>query len=411
LYEQLGGVWSDKSKVGGYAAGPDDRWRFAQFGDVTLASCKSETMQAITSGSFANVSASAPKASIVEVINNQVFAFNINGMGFGDQANRWACSAVGDYTDWTPDVNTQCVSGQFLDSPGAISAGKRLGDIIVAYKERAMYIGQYVGTPVVWDFRRVPGDIGTPCQEAVVSTGTAHYFIGMDDFYFFDGTRPQSLNSPLRQWFFSNLDAKNAYKICGTYDRINKRAYWWYPSISSSGALDDCIVLNTVTNQWGKLSLGIEYVADYVASGVTFEGLGTLYSTYEDLPTTISYDSPFWNSGSSVLAAFKTDHTAYQLSGAATESRFTTGHYGDNVQFSTVSRIRPRFLKSPTSSTLNYSHSNYDAESFTNNKTATYTNGWYDLIWSARWHKAEFVFNGPFSISGFEAVITPDGSE
>lgn len=411
LYEQSGGAWVDVSKGGGYTAGVDDRWRVAQFGDVSLASCKSSTIQAITTGSFADASGTAPKAAVIETINNFVFAFNIDGMGFGNQGDRWACSALGNYTDWTPSVTTQCVSGQLLDTPGPITAGRQLGDIIVTYKERAMYVGQYVGAPLVWDFRRVPGDIGTPCQEAVLNTGTAHYFIGPDDFYVFDGSRPQSLQSPVRQWFFANLDEKYAYKICGTYDRINKRCYWWFPTKTSNGALEQCIVYNTATNQWGRVSQTVEFVADYVSSGITYDTLWTYYTTYADLPTNVSYDSPFWNSGSSVVAVFKTDHVAYQLSGASDVSKITTHHIGDTINFSTITRIRPRFIATPNSSTINYSYSNSDASTFTSGATSTYAGKWYDLIWSAQWHKCEFVFNGPVSISGFDPVMVKDGVE
>ena len=413
LYEATAGVWADISKSGGYTLGPDDRWRFAQFGNVTIAAAKSVTIQSISGGAaFADLSASAPKAEIVETINNQVFAFNINGMGFGDSPERWACSAVGDETDWTPSVSTQCVSGQLLDTPGPITAGKRLGDIIVAYKDRSMYVGQYVGVPLVWDFRKLPGEIGTPCNEAVVSTGTMHFFIGHDDFYVFDGTRPQPLNAPLRNWFFATVDPVYMYKICGTYDRFNQRVFWWFPSSSSSaGALDKCVVYNIKTNQWGRMDGSIEIAAEYVASGVTYAGLGTLYSTYDDLPTNISYNSPFWTSGAAVLAAFGTDHKAYQYSGVPTESRFTTGHYGDNTQFSTVTRIRPRFIQSPTSSTLNYSYSNTDASAFASKSTSTYSGNWYNFIWSARWHRFEFVFNGPTKISGFDLFTATDGIE
>lgn len=412
LYETSGGAWVDKSKVGGYALGPNDRWRFAQFGNVTLAAAKSTTIQSISGGAtFANLSASAPKADIVETLNNQVFAFNIDGMGFGDSPERWACSAVGNETDWTPSVSTQCVSGQLLDTPGPITAGKKLGDIIVAYKDRSMYVGQYVGVPLVWDFRKLPGEIGTPCNEAVVTTGTAHFFIGNDDFYVFDGTRPQPLNAPLRNWFFANVDPVYMYKICGTYDRFNQRVFWWFASTSSAGVLDKCVVYNIKTNQWGRMDGQIEAAAEYVASGVSYGGLGTLYSTWDDLPTTISYNSPFWTTGGAVLAAFGTDHKVYQYSGTPTESRITTGHYGDNVQFSTVTRIRPRFIKSPTSSTLNYSYSNTDATNFTSKTTATYTGNWYNFIWSARWHRFEFVFNGPMTISGFDLFTATDGIE
>lgn len=409
LYEQSG-TWTDRSRAGNYSLGADDRWRFAQFGDVSLAVNKSTVLQASTTGSFADASATAPKAEVIEVINNQVFAFNIDGMGFGNDVTRWACSAVGDHTDWTPNVATQCVSGQLLDSPGRITAGKRLGDVIVAYKEKAMYLGQYVGTPLIWSFNRVPGDIGTPCQEAVINTGTAHFFIGPDDFYMFDGSRPQPLNSPVRNWFFNTVDQRYLYRIWGTFDRFNQRAYWWFPSKNSSGSLDLCVVYNVKTNQWGRNDMSIECVADYVTAGITIDGLTTLSATIDGLPS-IAFDSPFWNSGSSVIAVFKTDHKAYQLSGVAGESRIMTGHYGDNIQFSTVSRVRPRFLSSPTSSTMNYSHSNTDASTFTQNITTTYSNNWYDLVWSARWHKFELIFNGSCAISGFDLLQSPDGTE
>ena len=411
LYERSSSTWADKSKALGYSLGTDERWRFAQFGNISLATAKTATVQYIDGGSVFADAGTAPKASIIETINNQVFLFNIDGMGFGNDVTRWACSAIGSYTDWTPAVSTQCASGQLLDSPGPITAGKKLGDIIVAYKESAMYVGQYVGAPLIWDFRRVPGDIGTPVQEAVVSTGTAHFFIGPDDFYMFDGSRPTALNSPVRNWFFNNVNKSLLYKTCGTFDRVNQRAYWWFVSSASSGTLDKCIVYNVKTNQWGKIHKSIEYVAEYITAGMTYEGLGTAYSTYDDLPTYISYNSPFWNSGGSVVTYFGTDHKAYQLSGVSGESSIVTGHYGDNINYSTLSKIRPRFIVTPTSSQCDYSYSNTDASTFTNKRTSSYFENWYNLLWSARWHKMEFTYTGSMAISGFDLSITVDGDE
>lgn len=410
LYE-ASGSWTDKSNVGGYTLGVDDRWRFAQFGDQTIATAKNATMQGITTGNFADLSGTAPKAAIVETLNNQVFAFNINGMGFGDDPTRWACSALGSSTDWTPAVATQCVSGQLLDAPGPITAGRRLGDIIVAYKDRAMWVGEYVGAPVVWNFRKVPGEIGAPCQEAVVTTGTAHYFVGPDDFYVFDGSRPQPLNSPVRNWFFANLDQRYAYRIVGSFDRLNQRVFWWFPSKSGAGTLDKCLVYNIKTQQWGRMDGTIEVAAEYLTPGITYDGLGTVWTTYDSLPTTFSYDSPFWNSSGSVLAAFGTDHVAYTYSGTPGESSITTGHYGDNLNFTTITRVKPRFILTPAASTLLYSYSTTDASTFTQKITSTFANQWYDVLWSARWHKLELDFTGNTTISGLDVALSPDGTQ
>lgn len=410
LYE-LGGTWSDKSKAGGYALGSDNRWRFAQFGETTLAAAKTETLQAITSGSFADASGSAPKAAIVETINNQVFVFNINGMGLGDSPNGWGCSAIGSSTDFTPNVDNQCVANRLLSTAGPITAGRRLGDVIVAYKSNSMYVGQYVGAPVVWNFNLVPGNIGAPCQEAVVTTGTAHFFPGPDDFYIFDGSRPQALNSPVREWFYRNLDASFAYRIVGTFDRQNQRVFWWFPSLSSNGTPDKCVVFNVKTQQWGRNDGLIEAAAEYLNAGITYDTIGSLYSTYADLPTDISYGSPFWTSSGTTLAVFGTDHKAYTLTGEPTVSGFTSGHYGDNISFSTLSRVKPRFLKSPASSTMLYSHSNTDASTFTQNLSATWAYQYYDVLWSARWHKFELQFSGDMKINGIDVELLQDGTQ
>ena len=398
------------SKSGGYALWVDDRWRFTQFGNQTIAAAKTETIQGSVTGSFANLSASAPKAAIVETVGNQVFAFNTNDATFGDDPTRWWCSALGDSTDWTPDVATQCVSGQLLSAPGGITAGKRLGDIIVAYKEQAMFFGQYVGAPLIWSFTQVPGSIGTFCQEAVVSTGTAHYFIGPDDFYVFDGTRPQPLNSPLRQWFFDELDLSYAFRICSAYDSVNKLAYWWFPTPASSGVPSKCIVLNVKTGQWGRMDGKIEAAAEYISPGITIDGLDAFYPTIADLPE-IPFDSPFWLAGAAVVAAFKTDHKAYTYTGQALDSCITLAHHGDNNVFSTCSLLKPRFIQAPTTSEMLYSYSETDATAFTQNLTVPYEYGWYDVLWSAIWHKFELHFTGPVRISGYDVKLTQDGEQ
>lgn len=410
LYEQSS-VWVDKSKGGGYSLGVDNRWRFAQFGDKTIAAAKSETIQAITSGSFDDLSASAPKAAIVETINNQVFAFNTNDPSFGDNPDRWWSSAIGDETDWTPSVTTQSVSNRLLSTPGPITAGRRLGDVIIAYKDRSMYIGQYVGAPEVWDFRLIPGNIGAPCQEAVVTTGTHHFFPGPDDFYVYDGSRPIALNSPVREWFYSNLDSRYAYRICGTFDRQNQRVFWWFPSLSSEGVLDKCLVYHIKKNQWGRMDGNIEIAAEYLNSGITYDSFGTLYATYDDLPTDLSYDSPFWTSSGTVVSAFMLDHIAHTYSGVPTDSSITTHHHGDNIVFSTVSRVKPRFLLSPSTSQLLYSHSNTDAATFDQNLTSPYQDQWYDVLWSARWHKFELQFMGAMKIIGIDVSLSKDGEQ
>lgn len=416
IYELSGSTWTDRTQAGNYDVGSDQtgRIRFAQFGNVTLAAVgHANSLQASASTAFANVVTAAPQCKIVETVNNFVFAFNYADSvhGLGTRENGWWCSAIGDETDWTPDISTQCVAGSFPQTPGPIVAARRLGDAIVAYKQTSMFLGQYVGVPDAWQWRQLPGEIGTFCQEAVVNVGTAHYFISKDDFQMFDGSRVVPIGSPVSRTFFEDLSAQYASLITSSHDKANGLIYWFYPSNSGGGTINRGVVYNYKVNKWGRADHTVEIAGEYIEPGVTYEGLGTLYSTYDDLPTAISYDSSYLSPSSASVAYFNTSHDITTFAGTPTSSSITTGHYGDIEDFTTVQKIRPRFLVAPASSTLDYSYGNTNADDMTQNITTTLTNNVYDLLWSARWHKFKFNYSGAMKITGFTGDYTKDGSE
>lgn len=415
LYENSGTTWVDVSRVGGYDLGEDQevRARFSQFGNVSLAAVgHANYLQRSVSGSFADISGS-PKARVIETVNNFVFAFNYDDdtHGLGSAENGWWCSALGNETDWTPSVATQSVAGVFVETPGPVVAAKRLGSNIVAYKERSAFIGQYVGAPTVWQWTQLPGELGTFSQEAIVNVGTAHYFISDDDFYMFDGSRFSRIGAPVRQAFFASLDPKHRTRVCAAHDIDNNLIYWYYPSRSSAGELDSCIVHNYSTNRWGRSDTRIEICAQFSDPGITYDTLGSLYTTYDDLPTNISFNSSFWTQDAPVVAFFDTSHVVMTYSGAPTDSSITCGHLGQQDTFSTIKKVRPRFLVTPTGSTLEYSHSNDNADTMTQNLTSTLVNNVYDLLWSARWHQLKYNFSGAVTIVGHIPEIVPDGQE
>ena len=45
------------------------------------------------------------------------------------------------------------------------------------------------------------------------------------------------------------------------------------------------------------------------------------------------------------------------------------------------------------------------------NERSSYFENWYNLLWSARWHKMEFTYTGNMAISGFDLSISVDGDE
>lgn len=416
LYELTALTWTDVTRASGnYALGTDDYWRFAQFGLTSLAATKTALLQfSTTSGVFADV-AGAPKAALVETVNNFVFVANTNEATYGDSPNRWWCAALGTFNDWTPSIATQSATNTLTSVAGPIVGLRRFGSQIVFYKNRGMYVGTYVGAPLIWDVQEVPGATGAFSQESIVNVGTAdnpiHLFMGADDFWRFDGARPVPIGAPVRKTVYADLDASFAYRCKTVHDRENTRVYFYYPSRGGTGSVDSCVVYNYRTNVWGRDDRTIEAALEFVQCGLTYDTLDTLYATYDALPTDISYDSPFWNSGQPTTAVFDTSHNLLSLDGIAGNSSFTTGDFGDDIAFYLLSRVKPKWIAKPTSATMTNFYKNESGDSLTQGQTVTMSESRFDVLRSARWHRLQFNLVGAAELNMMDIPVQMDGEE
>lgn len=267
-----------------------------------------------------------------------------------------------------------------------------------------MYVGRYVGPPVIWQWQRVPGDIGTSSPESVVVSGTRHYFVGPGDLYVFDGTVPQPIGDDVREWFFQHLNLPFKHKIRGAVDVPRSLIYWYYPSINSAnGALDSVLIYNTRTGKWGKRSQSVQVPVLYVAPAVTYTDLGTRYTTYDALPT-ISYDSPFWLTDQTVPGVFQ-GNVLYSLTGEPGASWLHTGDFGDMTAWSFLSRVTPRYRKTPATGTaINYTRETL-GHSRTTDATATMNRNRFDFRRSARWHSLRLEHQGQVTLDGLDVDL------
>lgn len=297
-----------------------------------------------------------------------------------------------------------------MDTPGKITAGAALGTFCVAYKATSMYLGQYVGSPIIWSWQRIPGEIGTAGPESVVVMGSQHYFVGPSDFYVFDGTVPQSIGEGVREWFFQNLSLPYRANIVGVADVPRSLIYWYYPSINSTGgALDSVLVYNTSTGKWGKRSLTVQVPVTYVAGAITYDTLGSLYSTYDSLPTT-SYDSPFWLTDQTVPGVFQ-GNSLYSITGEPGASWMTTGDFGDMTGWSFLARVTPRYRKTPSTGTATNLYRATLGESATPDASATLDRSRFDFRRSARWHSVTLRHTGQAVMDGLDVDLRGGSTE
>lgn len=408
LQEANSTAWADVSAAT-YALGSDDRWSFVQFGDTTLAATITQKIQRSPSTTFATIT-SAPKAQIVEAAKGFVLAFHTNETTYGDQGDRWWCSALYDDTDWTPNVATQCTTGRLVGAGGSITAARRFGDDVIAYKNRAIFHGRYVGPAEVWNWQQIAGDIGCVGQDAVVDTGMGHVFVGEDDIYHYDGVRPQPIASgSLRQWFINNRNPIYTYKTQLLWDRVN-RLVWIFFVSNSSTTLDDCIVYHMPTQRWGRAANNIEACVSFITPSITYDGGTPLVTDYDTGPM-VPFDSPFWVAGSPVPAVFNTSHVIQTLSGTPGESSFTTGDYGDDEGYAYCGKLYVRYKLAPTSAAVTgFTKDDTGALVVQSASTASRADNGFDVRQSGRWHRFMLTAEGAYEVTAIRPKLQPDGA-
>lgn len=408
IYEAEGTSWVDVSRPGGYTVGGENRFRFAQFGNATIVANQTDKLQVSTAGGFQDIP-DAPAARIVETVAGFVLAFATVDPVNGDEPDRWWASGLYDHTAWNPSQATQAANGRLMDSPGEIRAARALGADIVAYKERSMYLGRYVGPPVIWTWQQIPGEIGAISQEAVISIDTAHLFIGHDDFWIFDGSRPQSIGAPVREWFFQNSAPEFRFKTRGYYDRFNGLVYWYFVSKrSTTGVIDDCLVYHVKSNRWGRIRRAITMAVEYVSQGWTFDTVGNKYDTFDDI-TNITYDSSQWFAAGTTPAVFTPDGRLMLLDGTPGNSSILLNDLGDDSIETTITGVRPRFLITPPTAYLETFYKDHIGGDLQNGPTAELWQGRFDYLWAAKWHRVRVNFVGDVEVTAFIPKLIQDG--
>jgi hypothetical protein len=408
LYELGTTTWTDVTRSTVYAAAADDRWDFESFGSTALAATPSAPIQRSTSGAFANISG-APQAAFIEQSLGFVLAFNTIDGTYGTNQDGWWCSAYLDETDWTPALATQSARGRLVGGAGPITAARRFGDDVVAYKDRTVFVGRYAGPPSVWDWRQVSSDIGCVGAEAIVDTMIGHVFLGRDNIYVYDGTTPRPLEGTelIRDWLFSQIASAYRYKAVMLYDRINFLVYLFYPS-GSSTVNNSALVYHLQRKQWGRADATIEAAVNYASPAFTYASGSPLVTTFDTGPS-ISFDSPFWNASTMLPAYFDSSHVLRTLSGITTASNFTTGDIGDEEGYSFCSGVKVRYTSNPTTSTATGYYKDEEGNTLTSGPSISKADGRHDLRQSGRFHRFNIAQTGDWEATGIRPQLQPDG--
>jgi len=100
------------------------------------------------------------------------------------------------------------------------------------------------------------------------------------------------------------------------------------------------------------------------------------------------------------------------LTGVSDTSSLTTGDAGDDDVVSLLSMIRLRFAPSskPTTANVQVFGKMEEGDSLVSGPTSSMTDGKFDILQSARFHRASFTFTGDYTVIGLGAVLQREGN-
>ena len=195
------------------------------------------------------------------------------------------------------------------ETHGGIVDGLPMGDAFVIYKTDAMYSMTYIGGQYIWQFRRLPGDVGLLARGCVCNIPTGHLVLTLGDLVMHSGMGPQSiLTGRLRRWLFEQIDPNYSDRCVLVSNPALNEAWLCFPEVGQS-VCTKALIWNWADNTFSLRDL----------NGVTCATSGQY--EYTSLAS--------WDSDS---GAWADDATAWSKSDIPlTQSRFLLGTSGPKL--------------------------------------------------------------------------------
>jgi hypothetical protein len=381
---------------GGYAAASAaSPWRFASFGNATLACHPANPLQGtaqIGTTAFSNVSG-APQATTIACNRNFVVIANFGGGGSTDAAG-WRCSALEDYTDWTVDIATQAAGGTLTATPGPIVRLIAWRDYILAFKGNSFYRGQYVGAAAnTWSWPVISTNVGLIAHDAICEADGVLYWIAQDGVYRWAGGAAERIRSAPWGWMnrLAVFPGTALYYARAVWDPVNRLVRF---VIKFPGDITSYVVsYHPDTDRWGYSTVA------------AYQPIWIVGRTAPS-PEAPSGDTSWPLQIGWVASA---DLTVKKQGGTPGESSFTTGDIGDDDEAFTLEQARVRYLSTPTTSTATHSTRDTLDAALTVRSTNSRLDGKYDLSHAARWHRVKFTQTGRYEATGFRVGMPKSG--
>jgi hypothetical protein len=197
-----------------------------------------------TSG-VADPISNAPTDNLGLMVTEERFLF---ALGAGGNPRKVQWSDREDNTNWTPAATNEAGS-LTLQTQGELMAGIRMQGRALLLTDTDAHAATYVGPPYVYGIERVGTNCGLIARKALASVDNIVYWMGVDGFFAFDGTKVVELKCDVSDYVFDSINRVQKSKIYAMPNSGHDEIWWFYPD---EAANDNTryVAFNYKENHW-----------------------------------------------------------------------------------------------------------------------------------------------------------------
>ena len=133
---------------------------------------------------------------------------------------------------WTPAATNTAGTQRITGGSKIVGARRTRGQILI-YTDTSLHSMTFRGPPYTFGFRELATGCGLCGPLAAVEVGGIVYWMGIKQFFAFDGSvRP--LVGPVNNFVFENLNSVQIEKVVAGLDKEHSEVFWFYPDASSN---------------------------------------------------------------------------------------------------------------------------------------------------------------------------------
>jgi hypothetical protein len=149
--------------------------------------------------------------------------------------------------DWS-DASIASIAGTKIIK-GLITRGGSNAPSGLFWSLNSLIKATFVGPPEIFKFDTIQSDISLLSQNCIVTHDNVFYWIGMNQFYLYNGVVKKIRNVTNKITFFKNLNFAYRNKVWGMYKEEYNEIWWYYPS-GNNTECSDVIIYNIEEDFW-----------------------------------------------------------------------------------------------------------------------------------------------------------------